>query len=217
MSHSDKKSGPGCPVPTPNTYAAAPKYPQKTGGQPMAQPADAVSHACMGLNHCKGQDVYGIVGPTGGEPNQCAGQGFCATATDHTCHVQNSCKGQGGCGLYGTAEEMNSPGQNDCRSLGSCATPINAERFITNGEHQGTSVWARARAVFSEKFWPDLCDEKGDLPKELPPVGGDVFVEANGDIFKEGPGYQWVSDNNTERGNMTSCGSSGMSGAGGCG
>ncbi|NQZ64508.1 ferritin-like domain-containing protein [Crocosphaera sp.] len=209
------QTGPGYLIPKSYPFAAAPKYPHKSNGQPLTQPSGAVTHSCMGLNSCKGQDVYGIAGPTGNDPNQCAGQGLCSTAIDHTCHVQNDCKGQGGCGLYGTAEEMNRPGQNECRSLGSCATPMNAERFITNGEHQGTSVWARARAVFEQEVWPELCDKNPDL-KELPSVGEASFVKQHGDIFKDGPSYLWISADNKERSNMTSCGASGMSGAGGC-
>ena len=212
MSDSNKKSGPGYPVPEPYPFASAPAFPTSIG----PQPDDAISHACMGLNSCQSQDRYGTAGAPGLGPNACAGQGFCSTAVDHTCHVQNSCKGQGGCGLYGTAEEMSRPGQNECRGLGSCATPINAERFITNGEHQGKSVWQQARAAFEKEVWPSLRQKNPKLPKSLPSVGGQTFVSKNGDIFKDGPSYLWVSDDNEDRGNMTACGASGMSGAGGC-
>src|SRR5687768_10915906 len=152
-------------------------------------------------------------------PNECAGQGYCSTASDHTCHVQNSCKDQGGCGLYGTDEELNRPGDNECRALGSCATPINAERFSTNGPNQRKSVWLRARAVFEEK-WPAMRaellarQESGELdcnqplPETLGPPPA-LFAET-------GPTYLWISDDNKARGHMTACGSSGMSGAGGC-
>ena len=111
---------------------------------------------------------------------------------------------------------MERPGQNECRSLGSCATPINAERFITNGKHQGTGVWQRARAVFEQEVWPELRAQNPCLPEQVPPIGGEAFVKTNGDIFKDGPSYLWISDDNNDRGNMTSCGASGMSGAGGC-
>ena len=97
--------------------------------------------------------------PPASAPNDCAGQGYCATATDHTCHVQNDCRDQGGCGLYGTDEELDQPGDNDCRSLGSCATPINAERFSTNGPNRGKSVWLRARAVFEAECGRRLREE----------------------------------------------------------
>ncbi len=212
---SKKTLQPGDPVPEPYPYQQAPTWPS-TIGAPL-EPAKPL-HACMGLNHCKGQDRYGAAGPTDGPrpgvPNDCAGQGYCANTPDHTCHVQNSCKNQGGCGLYGTAEELDSPGYNECKSLGSCATPINAERFSTNGPNQGKSVWARARQVFHEKEWPALRAQNPDLPEELPRIGGDAYKE---DIFKHGPAYLWVSDDNEERSNMTACGASGMSGAGGCG
>lgn len=215
----------GYPIPENYPFKNAPAFPKaKNVTLPLTQPEGAVPHACMGLNSCKGQDVFGVEGapvdpsnpnrPSG--PNDCAGQGFCATSISHTCHVQNACKGQGGCGLYGTAEEQSRPGQNECRSLGSCATPINAERFITDGEYQGTSVWKRARAVFTEKVWPELRKNNPDLPATPPPIGGEAFVAQNGDVFKDGPSYLWLSDNNQKRGNFTACGSSGMSGAGGC-
>jgi hypothetical protein len=140
---------PGCNV---NRYKGIPAFP----AQPPSTLGDnEVRHACMGLNQCQGQ------GRT--RDNSCAGQGYCSTAleynysdpsqpqvSDHTCHVLNACAGQGGCGLYGTAEEQNLPGANDCATLGSCATPINAERFSTDGPNGGKSVWVRARAVFAE-------------------------------------------------------------------
>jgi hypothetical protein len=176
-------------------------------------------HACMGLNSCAGSDRFGAQGPPGGKPNACAGQGYCSTAVDHTCHVQNDCRGQGGCGLYGTGEEMNKPGANDCKSLGSCATPINAERFSANGPNKSKSVWARARKVF-EQNWPqtqkDLVDKQkaGLIPKTQPlPAKPGPVPAAFANI---GPSYLWISANDTQRGNMTACGASGLSGAGGC-
>jgi hypothetical protein len=174
----------------------------------------------MGLNACAGSDRFGTDGPGNGSgPNMCAGQGYCATGTDHTCHVQNDCAGQGGCGLYGTAEELNNPGANQCRSLGSCATPINAERFSTNGPNQGQSVWLRARAVF-EARWAEMQAEltasqaAGTVGtgQPLPATLGAPPAAFAG----TGPTYLWITDDNNARGNMTACGSSGMSGAGGC-
>jgi len=206
---------PGVPVPSPYPFANEPAFPANVGPQPTGMPL----HACMGLNSCAGSDRFGTSGPPNGQPNACAGQGYCSTAADHTCHVQNNCRGQGGCGLYGTAEEMNNPGANDCRSLGSCATPINAERYSANGLNQGKSVWARARAVF-EQNWPQLWPElilrrhSGLIPPNQPipeTLGQPPAAFAN-----IGPSYLWISDDNTERYNMTACGASGMSGAGGC-
>ncbi|HEU0097363.1 MAG TPA: hypothetical protein VFQ67_01180 [Allosphingosinicella sp.] len=235
--------GPGDPVPDLYPYASAPAFPKEVGAGPRGMPA----HACMGLNSCKASDRFGVAGPSapassggcagsaaarpdgGGscsapgpsslQPNDCAGQGYCSTATDHTCHVQNSCRDQGGCGLYGTDEELNRPGDNECRSQGSCATPINAERFSTNGPNQRKSVWLRAREVFEEK-WPAMraellekqargeLDRNQPLPQTLGPPPA-LFAET-------GPTYLWISDDNKARNNMTACGSSGMSGAGGC-
>lgn len=206
---------PGVPVPSPYPYAGEPPFPKKIGPQPAGLPL----HACMGLNSCKGADRFGLDGAPNGGVNQCAGQGYCATAVDHTCHVQNQCAGQGGCGLYGTGEEMNNPGANDCRSLGSCATPINAERFSTNGPNQGKSVWLRARAVF-EANWPrtrtTLLERQaqGIVPADqvIPTVPGTPPA-----AFKTtGPTYLWLSADNVDRDNMTACGASGLSGAGGC-
>ncbi|HYI38734.1 MAG TPA: hypothetical protein VE053_00275 [Allosphingosinicella sp.] len=213
---------PGDPVPTPYPYTSAPAFPTSIGTGPRGMP----SHACMGLNSCKASDRFGVAGPLNTPPNgpdqapnACAGQGYCSTATDHTCHVQNSCRDQGGCGLYGTDEELNRPGDNECRSQGSCATPINAERFSTNGCNQRKSVWLRARAVFEEK-WPAMrtellakqasgeLDSNQPLPETLGPPPA-AFAET-------GPTYLWISDDNEARGHMTACGSSGMSGAGGC-
>ncbi len=205
---SDTKSGPGYPVPQPYPFEDAPTWPSKVG-TPL-QPAHPL-HSCLGLNSCKGQDRYGAAGPPDGPnpnvPNACAGQGYCSTTADHTCHVLNDCKNQGGCGLYGNAEELNHPGLNACKSLGSCATPINAERFTTTGPNQGKSVWARAREVF-EQNWPEIRKNIPDAPEQLGPAP-EPFTET-------GPPYLWISDDNEERGNMTACGASGLSGAGGC-
>lgn len=216
MPHPDKPAAsPGVPFPKPYPYADAPAFPIKIGPQPTDMPL----HACMGLNSCAGSDRFGTNGPPGGQPNACAGQGYCSTAADHTCHVQNSCKNQGGCGLYGTGEEMDNPGNNDCASLGSCATPINAERFSTNGPNKGRSVWARARKVFEEKVWPDQrqylleLQSGGDLPGQPLP---ETLGHPPKDFTTTGPTYLWISDDNGERGNMTACGASGLSGAGGC-
>lgn len=203
------EAGPGEPTPKPYPYESAPLWPKKIGPQPPGMPL----HACMGLNSCKGSDRFGTEGPPGGSPNDCAGQGYCATTPDHTCHVQNECKNQGGCGLYGTAEELDQPALNECKSLGSCATPINAERFSTNGPNQGKSVWVRAREVF-EKNWNDgknlskRVPSRYDPPNRLGPVPA-PFADT-------GPPYLWISDDNEDRDNMTACGASGLSGAGGC-
>lgn len=208
---------PGVPVPTPYPYAGEPAFPGSgvIGPQPEGMPL----HACMGLNACAGSDRFGMFGAPGRAPNACAGQGYCSTGTDHTCHVQNECKGQGGCGLYGTGEEMMNPGANACRSQGSCATPINAERFSTNGPNQGQSVWVRARAVFEANWEATRLEllaaqalQKLPSGQPLPATPGKPPAAFAG----TGPTYLWISDDNNERGNMTACGSSGMSGAGGC-
>ncbi len=152
-------------------------------------------HACLGLNACKGKDRFGS--------NSCAGQGFCSTATDHTCHVKNDCKAQGGCGLYGNADEQNNPGRNECKGFGSCATPINAERFSTTGPNQGYSVWALARKRFEEQ-WHEIRKEAPGAP-EKPASAPEPFTLT-------GPTYAWMSAGQC----MTACGASGLSGAGRC-
>jgi Ferritin-like len=200
----------GCDV---TQYAGAPKYPSDP---PARVGADEVRHACMGLNHCRGQ------GRT--RDNACAGQGYCSTAlkqdyanpskplvSDHTCHVLNACRGQGGCGLYGTADEQLLPGHNDCATLGSCATPINAERFSTDGPNRSKSVWLRARAVFAQKVWPSLREKDPSLPAAPPPVPG---TTEHPDLFAYGPTIEWIQEYSDA--GMTACGSSGMSGAGSC-
>jgi len=214
---SDPQRTDGQPVPEHYPYKDQPAFPTTIGPQPEGMPL----HSCMGLNACAGADRFGTAGPSGtGKPNACAGQGYCSTTTDHTCHVKNDCRNQGGCGLYGTGEEMNRPANNECRSLGSCATPINAERFSTNGPNQGKSVWLRAREVFETDVWPqlraDLLHKQslGLIPasQKLPEKLGSVPA-----VFApSGPTYLWISADNAERGNMTACGASGMSGAGGC-
>jgi hypothetical protein len=217
MSHPGPPAkNPGQPVPAPYPYDDVPAFPAQAGPGPDGMPL----HACMGLNACAGSDRFGTAGPKDGSPNACAGQGYCSTAVAHTCHVQNQCRNQGGCGLYGTAYELDNPGHNDCRSLGSCAVPINAERFSTNGPNQGKSVWLRARKVFEEKVWPYLHREllekkaKGEIPADQPLP--ETLGSPPGPFAATGPTYLWISEDNKVRGNMTACGASGMSGAGGC-
>ena len=79
-------------------------------------------HVCCGLNTCKSKG-------RGGD-NACAGQGSCATATEHACRGMNDCKGQGGCGT--------SAGLNDCKGHGKCAVPLSAK------------AWKAARANFEK-------------------------------------------------------------------
>ena len=205
---------PTAPAPVaPDPYPGVPAFPE-IGHQPHNMPL----HACMGLNACAGSDRFGTSGPPNGKPNACAGQGYCSTTPDHSCHVQNQCVNQGGCGLYGTGEEMDNPGSNDCRSLGSCATPINGERFSTNGPNQGKSVWARARQVFEEKVWrevrPKLLEQqsKGAIPDQPLP---ETLGRPPADFATTGPTFMWITNGpgSTE---VSSCGASGLSGAGGC-
>ncbi len=196
-------------------YEGQPAFPQypPTDKQLNAAAGDNnwVRHACMGINSCKNQ------GRT--LDNNCAGQGWCSTAlaynpgqpskpgvSDHQCHVTNDCKGQGGCGLYGTEEELSKPGGNACQAQGSCATPINAERFVAEGNKRGESVWKLARAHFNKSVWPSL-----DLPDEQRPEDG--ANSKNPELFKDGPTIEWIEDSGQ---GMTACGSSGMSGAGSC-
>ena len=180
------------------------------------QPDGIPLHACVGLNCCQGADRYGTAGNPKTGMNECAGQGYCATTPDHTCHVKNSCRNQGGCGLYGTADELSHPASNECRAFGSCATPINAERFITNGPYQGTSVWKRAREVFEKDVYPILRQELIDSSVKEPAAIPETPGPAPAPFTKTGPLYQWISNDNKNRLNMTACGQSGMSGAGDC-
>jgi hypothetical protein len=134
-------------------------------------------HACMGLNACKGHDRFG--------KNDCAGKGYCATV-QHVCHTLNNCRGQGGCGLYGSAEEQDLPAMNDCAWKGSCATPIQAGRFSTQGKNTGKSVWLLARKLFEER----LTKEGREFGKQP---------------FPEGPPTWWLRT----LGSFDACGSSG--------
>lgn len=201
---------------TGGTYAGIPQWPLSPPKSDRL-PEGALRHACMGLNSCKnqGRTTY----------NECAGQGYCSTSlsynpidpkkpsiADHTCHVLNDCRGQGGCGLYGTQSEQANPGSNECQSRGSCATPINAERFITDGDLRGTSVWQQARQVFTERVWPELQKENSNLPCSPPEVPGS---DKKPNLFQYGPTIGWIENDNDGKG-MTACGSSGMSGAGSC-
>jgi hypothetical protein len=144
-------------------------------------------HVCMGINACKGHDRLGT--------NNCAGTGYCATAAEHSCHTLNNCRGQGGCGLYGTPDEQNNPGNNSCSWLGSCAVPINAERFSTEGPNKGLSVWKRARTIFEEKM-KAANRQFGPSP------------------MLAGPTYDYLTSNYSA--SYTACGASGLSGGNSC-
>lgn len=86
------------------------------------------THACRGLNSCKGN---GGCGETKGK-NECAGMGACATAEHHGCAGGNACKNQGGCG--------EKPGENACKGKGSCSVPLEDD------------AWAKARKNFEERM-----------------------------------------------------------------
>ncbi|MEJ2456930.1 MAG: hypothetical protein P8Y58_01790, partial [Novosphingobium sp.] len=94
----------------------------------------------------------------------------------------------------------------------------------TNGPNQGRSVWIRAREVFETKVWPELREkllqDQSGQGADVKPDAGQPLPETLGlppaAFASTGPTYLRISDDNAERGNMTACGSSGMSGAGGC-
>jgi hypothetical protein len=135
----EKVSGGMCSHPVPPTPApAAPTTSTTTTDIPLEL------HVCMGLNACKGHDRFGT--------NTCAGMGYCSTAEVHHCRTLNNCRGQGGCGLFGTAEDDATPGANECAWQGACAVPIQAERFSTQGDNKGKSVWVLARRLFEERM-----------------------------------------------------------------
>jgi hypothetical protein len=96
-------------------------------------------HVCRGLNTCKT------------DMNECAGTGACATAEKHTCHKDNKCKGEGGCGEF--------PGANQCSGKGECGVPL------------GDGAWKKARANF-EKIMTEKEKKFGDAPPAAPKTDG---------------------------------------------
>ena len=118
-------------------------------------------HTCMGLNSCQNAGYSG--------KNECAGMGDCATAVSHPCHTLNACKGQGGCGIFGTTEELCYPGENVCRYQGSCGVPILNSRFMAQGPNKGRSVWLLARARFEIKRTKN-GEEIGNSPLPFGPT-----------------------------------------------
>ncbi len=139
-------------------------------------------HVCMGLNSCANKGRSGN--------NDCAGKGDCATAIVHPCHTLNSCKGQGGCGIFGTTEEFARPGENDCKYQGSCGVPILNSRFIAQGPNKGLSVWALARSRFEAKMAAE-----GKIPGDPP--------------LPYGPTNDYVSQISESFYDHSSCGQSG--------
>jgi len=157
----------------------APAPAEGAGAAPAVATPSVELHVCMGLNACKGHDRNGT--------NNCAGTGYCATATRHNCQTLNDCHGQGGCGLYGDAEQQMLPGANECGWQGSCAVPIQAERYSTLGENTGKSVWLLARKLFEQRML------KAKRSYGEPP-------------FKCGPPENWLT---SVLGSYDSCGNSG--------
>ena len=98
---------------------AADKPPQKDKNK---NPLLGEPHVCRGINMCKGLGA--------GKGNACAGQGTCATSNAHSCHADNECRGQGGCGAK--------PGENNCKGMGECGVPMSEKS------------WKKARARFEE-------------------------------------------------------------------
>lgn len=119
-------------------------------------------HVCMGLNHCANQGYS--------KDNKCAGMGDCATAVGHPCHTLNDCKGQGGCGIFGTTQEFCHPGLNDCKYQGSCGVPILNSRFIAQGPNKGRSVWILARKRFEEFREANGLSKPGQPPLPYGPT-----------------------------------------------
>jgi hypothetical protein len=94
-------------------------------------------HVCRGLNSCKSKGKGG--------KNDCAGQGACHTAKEHTCGGDNDCAGLGGCG--------DKPGENACKGKGDCHVPL------------GDKAWAKARKSYEAAM--KKADKKfGDAPKK---------------------------------------------------
>jgi len=118
--------------------------------------------------------------------------GDCSTIS-HPCHTLNECKGQGGCGLFGTSAEFCHPSENECRYQGSCGAPILASRFIVQGPNKGTSVWQLARQRFEQK-------RSAEGKTFGPPPGG-----------KFGPSSEYVNNlyKNQPPQDVSSCGQSG--------
>lgn len=165
---------------TPNVSLCGGSAPAPTGPTAPASTAPPIElHVCAGLNACKGHDRTGS--------NNCAGTGYCATAEVHHCQTLNNCRGQGGCGLYGDANQQLNPGNNECAWQGSCAVPIQAERYATFGPNQGTSVWLQARKLFEERMM-----KANRVVGEAP--------------FKYGPPQAWLT---SVLGSYDSCGNSG--------
>lgn len=80
----------------------------QAGGKDDVLAAWSGKHVCRGLNACKGKGKGG--------DNECAGHGKCFTANEHTCHYENECKYQGGCG--------ESVASNECKEKGECGVPL---------------------------------------------------------------------------------------------
>jgi hypothetical protein len=153
-------------------------------------------HVCMGLNSCKNAGYSG--------QNDCAGKGNCSTAVGHPCHTLNACKGQGGCGIFGTTEELCFPGENDCRYQGSCGVPILSSRFIAQGPNKGLSVWQLARARFEQNrkankqtFGP-APEQYGPSEEYVNTVRGTKGVDYSS-CAQSGSRYCSYSSNPTER------------------
>lgn len=172
-------------------------------------------HVCMGLNSCENKGVT--------NHNTCAGAGECATV-HHACHVLNECKGQGGCGLFGTNDEVCHPGINDCKSQGSCGSPILSSRFIAQGPNKGKSVWILARKRFEQRMQnegktfkaapiPEINipenisdEETAILEKEIEALK--ILVQEKNLSF--GPTDDYLNNiNNTTGQDYSSCGQSG--------
>ena len=139
---------PESPAPAPGEGDAGGATGAQTSGTPAEGSHDVAylleePHVCRGLNTCEGKGAGG--------DNACAGQGTCHNANKHTCHYENECKGQGGCGEH--------PGQNACKGQGECAVPL------------GKPTWETARAAF-EKAMAAAGKEVGAAPA---PSGGPSF------------------------------------------
>ena len=109
-------------------------------------------NVCRGLNHACG-------GHKGGD-NKCAGTGSCATASAHSCHGSNDCKGEGGCG--------SNPGENACKGKGECGVPL------------GDKAWTKARANFESAMKAAGSTDKAKVRDEIEKISG--FMGTAGEV-----------------------------------
>ena len=185
---------------------SAPPFPTKVGPQPDGNAAARLH----GPQQLRRRRTGSAPRPPGGKPNACAGQGYCSTAVDHTCHVQNDVPRPGRLRPLRHRRGDEQAGRQRVPIAGLLRDADQRRALQHQRPQPGQERLDAGARRCSRRTGPSSatnCSRKqaeGEIPANQPlpeTLGPPPAAFAN-----TGPTYLWISDDNKERGNMTACG-----------